>query len=135
MFGFMKRSAKKVHHIREVFDKNFKEIRSLEDAKNDSGGYVVFHGDEGGQVYLTIPARQVNCTEADLSVLLAKIDHECWDNPRTSLVYFEHGEPGQSIPGGMGGGVLTDGLWLHDKITPMRSMVISRLGLSGSSRV
>jgi len=118
-----KKNAKEHHHIRQLMDGDFNPIESLEKAQHDPSGYVIFHGDEGGQIYATIPAKQVNCSEAKLREILHKIDARYWNDPRSADVYYEHGMPGNEIPGGMGGGRLENELWVHTSLKEIYGII------------
>jgi hypothetical protein len=102
-----------IDNIRELIDDNFSPIASYGEAKEDPSGYAVMHGDDGGQIYLTVPLSRIKASQEELADLLRRIDAKEWNDPRTRLLYYEHGSVGQEISGGMGGGILTDGLWLH----------------------
>lgn len=91
--------------------------------------WLVLEGDWGGQIYLTIPWRLVG-QDALVGALLHWLDWLAWecnegDGARASLYDpAEHGEdPEEGIAGGMGGGALDDGLWLHDEFASQRARV------------
>ena len=101
----------------EELAKNF--YPSLEEAKKDPDAFVVMKGDWGGQIYLTCPARLVKCYEAALKKMLTKIDEVEWvcNGGGGTALYFERVKTG-GIGGGMGGGAVREGLWVHNKINP-----------------
>ena len=91
---------------------------TLDEARSIDGSYVVADGDWGGQVYFTIPAAQVACNEERLRRLVREIDLVCWGGQEEGSlgVNFRSGIPGEGVAGGMGGGALEGGLWVHDEI-------------------
>ena len=74
---------------------------------------LVFEGDYGGMIYLTVPARLISCGEDTLEQLLADIDDVCWGDSGGAGLYFEALPVGSSVAGGMGGGRVVEGVWLH----------------------
>jgi hypothetical protein len=79
-------------------------------------GVLVFEGDYGGMIYLTVPARLVACGEDTLERLLADIDDVCWGDSGGAGLYFEALPVGSSVAGGMGGGRVVEGVWLHAEL-------------------
>lgn len=106
--------AEGVQHVR--FD-------SLESAKANPDSVVIMEGDYGGQIYLTCPVRLVRCTQAVLKQLLNDIDDYRWCDPAGAGVYFELGKAGTRVAGGMGGGAIIDGVWLHEMLEHLRPQV------------
>lgn len=107
---------------------------SLEEAKKASDGYVVMEGDWGGQIYLTCPTGLVKCGEEALRKLLSKIDQGEWgcNEGGGASMSFGRAKPGDGVSGGMGGGAVTDGLWIHGGISPKLAGLIRRV-ISGES--
>lgn len=98
--------------------KKFKSYKDLKSAKTDPDSYVVMQGDWGGQIYLTCPIKCVTCDEYMLKKVLRKLDGMCWGcnaGAGADLCYETH-RSGDVVPGGMGGGLATDGLWIHPNI-------------------
>lgn len=120
---FRKKKPRSVVHIRGLLDSTFTPLSSLKAAQEDDSGYVVFHGDDGGQIYITCPAKQVKCSERELKEILHKVDARYWNNPRTADVYFEHARPGHGVPGGMGGGLLDVKLWIHPELVDLKDVI------------
>lgn len=89
---------------------------SLEAARLAGGATVVMEGDYGGQIYLTCPVQSVNCDESRLLVLLAELDGFGWQDPEGARLYYERAPMGSGVGGGMGGGKVVDGVWLHDEL-------------------
>ncbi|MGH2781979.1 MAG: hypothetical protein ACRDLA_11355 [Thermoleophilaceae bacterium] len=73
-------------------------------------------GDDGGSIYLTCPTRLVRCDEATLRRLLHDLDTRVWDDPEMAGLFYERAPTGASIAGGTGGGIVTDGVWLHPEL-------------------
>lgn len=79
-------------------------------------GVVVLQGDYGGQIYLTCPAAKVQCSEPGLKQLLAYLDAKAWQDSPGAAIYFEDFPANSLVPGGMGGGLVTDDVWLHPEL-------------------
>jgi hypothetical protein len=96
----------------------FRPLHSLEEAKAFDDGTVILEGDYGGQIYLTCPAHLVRCSPAVLRQLLLDIDAKCWacNEGEGAGIYFERKPQGSGVWGGMGGGAITEGLWLHKEV-------------------
>jgi hypothetical protein len=88
-------------------------FENLVAARAHPDGALVFEGDCGGMIYLTVPARLVACDEDTLVQLLADIDDVCWGDSSGAGLYFEALPVGSSVAGGMGGGHVVEGVWLH----------------------
>jgi hypothetical protein len=99
---------------------------SLDDARAEEHGVVVLEGDDGGQIYATCPARHVACSEPELRQLLDDLDRLVWRDPDAARVVFERVPPGSAVAGGMGGGVVRAGVWVHEELV--------RLGLEPEIR-
>jgi hypothetical protein len=52
-------------------------FETFDAARDHPGSVVIFEGDYGGSIYLTIPVRGVACDEAALKQLLLDIDAMC----------------------------------------------------------
>jgi hypothetical protein len=79
--------------------------------------WLVLQGDWGGQVYLTVPSSLLG-PNAKPQGLLSEMDKYAWDcneGDGASLFHVQVKHPQHGISGGMGGGRLTNGLWLHDE--------------------
>jgi hypothetical protein len=91
-------------------------LTSLTAARECKDGVVIFEGDEGGTIYLTVPALQVVCSEATLKQLLLDIDEMCWRDRSSVHLVYEALPVGSGVAGGMGGGRVMDTLWLHPEL-------------------
>ena len=92
---------------------------SLEVARSDSDAAVVMESDDGGQILLTCPVSVVRCGLAALEALLVWLDAVAWSgggDPTARRLLFEHRPIGSGLAGGMGGGVIGEGVWLHPQL-------------------
>src|SRR5258708_3195694 len=85
-------------------------------ALDHSDSVVIFEGDYGGTIYLTSPVCDVACGEGTLKQLLFDIDARCWSDRRGARMTYEVVPVGAGVAGGMGGGQVVDGLWLHPRV-------------------
>jgi len=90
-------------------------LTSFAEAKEVQDGVVILQGDDGGQVYVARSASLVSCSESTLEQLLVDLDELAW--PRNDVdmrrIYYGQLPAGSGIPGGMGGGRITDVPWVH----------------------
>jgi hypothetical protein len=85
----------------------------------ENAAWVILQGDDGGQIYLTCPAAKVKCSEANLRKLLEYLDAASWRDIEMASILFEDCSGTVTVAGGMGGGAVTDDVWLHpDLRTP-----------------
>jgi len=85
-------------------------------AKETPNAYVIMEGDWGGQIYLVCPIKMIKCDEEQLKKLLLDLDSIAWPgNDGGYGIYYEKHNPGDIIAGGMGGGIATETLWVHDE--------------------
>jgi hypothetical protein len=102
--------------VADSHGESYAAFRSLAEAKEADFAAVVMQGDEGGSIYLTCPAHIVECDEQTLRRLLLDLDARDWKEPESAGLFYEHVPVGSGIPGGAGGGVVTDGIWLHPNL-------------------
>ena len=102
--------------IAESRGESYRPLRTLAEAKAVQDGVVVFEGDDGGQIYAVVPAQLVECPEEKLEKLLIDLDSREWDDPGSRRVFYERHPIGTPIFGGMGGGLVTDGVWVHPNL-------------------
>jgi hypothetical protein len=114
---------------------SFRPLASLAAAQTDPHGIAVFEGDDGGQIYLVCPVRHITCSVETLQQLLVDLDQIEWagnDDPSMRRIYFESRAAGQGVPGGIGGGQVTDDLWIHPRLAeqglldPIRDVLSSK---------
>ena len=98
--------------------------RTLEQAQEDQDATMVFEADSGGQILLSCPVKQVRAEKSAIEQLLVDLEMITWGmgydpdqhSPSDAEVYFEHLSVGSRIAGGMGGGGVVDGVWLHPEV-------------------
>lgn len=98
-------------------------LRSLEDARQAPDGVVILEGDDGGQIYAVVRAVAVNCPEPTLQLLLHDLDLHAWKDLASARIFYERWPLGSTIAGGMGGGTVTETLWLHPDLRDLESQV------------
>jgi len=97
----------------EATGASYQALESLAEAQAAPDGVVILEGDDGGQVYLTVPARLVRCSEQTLATLLADLDAHAWQDLDSARVFYERRAIGAGVGGGIGGGHVVDGVWIH----------------------
>lgn len=108
--------------MRSLYNKahgiEYNPIDGYELAKNTEDACVILEGDWGGQIYLVCPMKYVHCSEKTLLNLLKSIDSIEWgcNDGKGRAICFEVIPIGQGVAGGMGGGIVVDGLWLHERL-------------------
>src|SRR5690348_395521 len=100
----------------EAFGDAYTAFTTLVAAREHPGSVVIFEGDDGGTIYLTNPVDRVICDETALKQLLFDIDTMCWSDTDSARVVYEVVPIGAGVAGGMGGGCIVDGLWLHSEV-------------------
>jgi hypothetical protein len=98
-------------------------FQSFLEAKSSPDSIAVFEGDYGGQIYLVARVSRISCSEQVLVHLLSELDSLAWKDTQGAGLFFEEAEIGQSIPGGMGGGIVTEGTWIHSNLQQYSSKV------------
>ncbi|MBE7680780.1 hypothetical protein [Paenibacillus sp. P13VS] len=109
-------------------------VESFLQAKNTNGTYVIMEGDWGGQVYLSCPMDIVKCNEDTLKNLLIDLDTIAWDcnEGEGKGLYYEVRQPEEGICGGMGGGEITEKLWIHEEFSDLNLYEEIEIVLSGA---
>jgi hypothetical protein len=116
----------------EKYGERFEPLRTLQEAQGHSDGVVIFEGDYGGAIYLTCPVRLVRCSAQALQHLLHDIDKKLIDHHWGLMVCYERLAPGSPVSGGWGGGLITEGVWLHDRVEALSLRKPIEEVLSGS---
>lgn len=101
----------------------YQYCKSLSEARSVEGMVAIMQGDDGGQIYFTCPARHIQCNDETLARLLVDLDALEWGDPDSAGLYFEKASPVGGVAGGMGGGVVRDGIWLHARLEHIRPKV------------
>jgi hypothetical protein len=91
----------------------YRNCRTLDEARRTADTVMVMEGDDGGQIYLTYPVRYIHCHEAALRQLLEDVDGLGWEDMSGAGMFYEILPVGSDVAGGMHGGEVVDGLWLH----------------------
>jgi hypothetical protein len=101
--------------VAETRGESYRALSSLDEAKQHEDAYVVFEGDDGGQIYAVFPAAVVDCDEPTLQRLLGDLDSIAWprNDPNSARVFYERHPAGHGITGGMGGGIANADGWIH----------------------
>lgn len=102
--------------IAEASGETYTSYKSLEEAKVDPNGVAILEGDYGGQIYVVVHARDVKCKENQLVDLLEYLDRLEWDDPDGAKIYYESRAKAGGVAGGMGGGTVADGIWIHPRL-------------------
>lgn len=89
----------------------------LASARNDPDAALIMEGDHGGQIYLTCPISHLRCEAEALDALLMALEAIAW--PRSegdgASILYERRPVGSGVAGGMGGGAVIEGIWLHEE--------------------
>lgn len=104
----------------EVDGEEYVSYRSLDEARRDPDSAVVLSGDYGGTIFLTVPVRLLRCDLAMLRTLVSDLDAVTWMSGDLSIatVAFERHPVGTGVVGGDGGGLVTEGVWVHPTMVP-----------------
>lgn len=116
---------RKMVHLRN--NQAYSVLESFEIAKKTQSGYMIMQGDDGGQLYLTIPAHQVKCKEKVLLNLLKELDALAWNDLTMATIIYEVYSLGSVISGGMGGGYAGEELWVHKNFEGIKDKIASVL--------
>jgi hypothetical protein len=109
-------------------------LRSVDEAKAASDGVVVLEGDWGGQIYAVFPASLMRCGEDVLQQLLKDLDAIAWpcNEGEGAGVFYERLPSGAVVSGGMGGGIVVDGVWVHKEFRRLGLTTAIREVIAGS---
>jgi hypothetical protein len=101
--------------ISQVCNTEYEPIEGFEGALNTQDAVLIMEGDWGGQIYLTCPMKLVHCSEGALENLLTDLDDIAWhcNEGLGTGIYYEVRKPGEWISGGLGGGYVSDTLWVY----------------------
>ena len=102
----------------EASGRSYVAFETLDQVRADPDGAVTLEGDDGGQIYVVVPGQQVGCSEEALTRLLHDLDQISWpgNDEGSAHLVFERVAVGTGVAGGMGGGVVTSGAWIHPEL-------------------
>jgi hypothetical protein len=100
----------------EASGRRYVAYRSLDEARQHPNAVAILQGDYAGQIYVVVPVRLIRTDEKALEQLLADVDKLEWDDPEGRTVRYEERAVGAGIEGGMGGGVVVNGVWVHPRL-------------------
>jgi hypothetical protein len=111
----------------EAVGGSYVAFETLCEAKADPEGVVIVEGDDGGQIYIVVPAQQVLCAYQTLTWLLHDVDGISWpgNDDDSARIVFERVPVGATVAGGMGGGIAPRDPWIRPELV--------RLGLDEGS--
>jgi hypothetical protein len=112
----------------EAHGEAYKYVSDFEEARRTDGCYLIMEADCGGQILLTCPMPLVRASNEALLLLLSDLESITWgkgsvdessSEPQCydAEMFFEIMRAGEGVGGGMGGGLVTDRLWLHPELT------------------
>ncbi len=106
--------------------KEYIAVDNLGSAREIPNGYAVLEGDDGGTIYATAPVRLIMCSENELQRLLHSLDAIVWPHNEddTRRIVYEPHDVGDIVAGGMGGGKIGEGVWVHPVLDAHREAVI-----------
>lgn len=87
---------------------------TLAEARQDPDAALIMEGDYGGQIYLACPVSVVAADEAVVEMLLRDVDELGWDGDGSGIRY-ERLPVGSGVMGGMGGGLVSADIWVHEE--------------------
>ena len=101
--------------------------------------WLVLEGDFGGQIYLTVRLDKLGEGASSTSLLLA-LDKAAWasnEGVGRDVYLVTTNNPDEGVIGGMGGGKLIDGVWLHKEIhiNKWRKAIRTALRLDDATRI
>ena len=96
------------------------DFSTFEEFQAAPNAVAIFYGDWGGEVYASVPMRLFSGIGPDeLRDLAIRLEQVCWDCNITAedpqggaCVAFKIQKPGTGVIGGMGGGLVVDGVWI-----------------------
>jgi hypothetical protein len=100
----------------------YQAFPSLDEAGKHPHAAMIMEADSGGQILVSCPVSLICATEQALRLLLCDLENVSWgggfdanqhEPSDESGIYYEPLPPASGIAGGMGGGAVTDGIWVH----------------------
>jgi hypothetical protein len=113
----------------EASGKPYQPLSSLAEAKQYGDGVLILQGDDGGQIYVVIRAIDVKCPAEVLEKLLIDLDEIAWPGSDTDMrrIYYERRPIGETIAGGMGGGLVSKTPWIHEEFAKLAPEILAVL--------
>lgn len=109
-------------------------LSSLDEAGRDPDGAVLLTRAGRAMLFAAAPAAQVQCDAGALHHLAADLDLLVWPAlPPAGGVSFEQWAIGSRVPGDLGGGRITPGIWVHPRLVDMGLEPRIRAVISGRS--
>ena len=104
--------------LQRVTGTMYAPLRTLAEARAADDGVVVLEADWGGQILVVARAATVACDETVLGQLLLDLDELTWPGNELKgiALCFERVPVGAGIAGGMGGGRVTEDVWVHAEL-------------------
>ena len=121
------------HIMSEVRGEKYLPLRTLEEAKAVPDGVVILEGDWGGTVYATCPVKYLEANHQEIEALCQSLEKSFWncnfhdDVGGGAGVYYVRKAIGSGVWGGMGGGIVLDGLWIHSALGDLAQEVVKGL--------
>lgn len=100
----------------DASDDPFVTLKSLREARALEHTAVIMQGGDNEQIYLTVPVSYVRCDEGTLHALLSALDALQLNRPNRAGLSFELAPVGSGVFGGLGGGSIVDGVWIHPRL-------------------
>ena len=99
-------------------------FKTLEQARAHPNAALIMEADSGGQILLTCPVSRVHASEEVLHQLACDLETITWGEGGLSKdnllcdaqILYEPMPPGSRVSGGMGGGVVLEGPWIHEDL-------------------
>ncbi len=109
--------------------RTYRSFPSLDAARQHPDAVMIMQADYGGQILLTCPVRAIAANQAAVDQLFVDLVNITWgrgfdliDHDAQALsdhgndIFYEPLSPGKGVWGGMGGGAVGDGLWVHPEL-------------------
>ena len=117
------------HIMAETSGEKYQPLQTLEEARVVSDGVVILEGDWGGSIFATCPVKYIKATHQEIETLCQSLEASFFP---TNIkhhgggwgVFYQRKSPGDGVWGGMGGGLVIDGLWIHAKLGEILSKKI-----------
>jgi len=115
--------------LAEASGNSYQPLSTLDEAKKHNDGILILQGDDGGQIYVVARATCVKCSVETLEQLLIDLDEIAWpgNDANSRRIYYERRPIGSGIAGGMGGGFVSETLWIHEKFAKLVPAVLAVL--------